>query len=124
MPTAAAPAPIRPARPGHSRSFETRLRETRIGLGWSQADLAEAAGLQQSALSHYENGVRRPSFTNLRRLAAALGVSTDFLVGHAPPVAPARSADDAALLAQIRRLRPADRRVVRDLVTSLLDRSE
>ena len=62
-------------------------------MGWSQADLANVAGLQQSALSHYENGARRPSFTNLRRLASALNVTTDYLVGHAPP----RDADNDVL---------------------------
>jgi transcriptional regulator with XRE-family HTH domain len=76
--------------------------------------------LQQSALSHYENGVRRPSFTNLRRLASALGVSTDYLVGHAPPGA-ARAQE---LASQIERLRAADRERVRTLVASLLRDSE
>jgi len=88
-------------------------------MGWSQADLADAAGLQQSALSHYENGTRRPSFTNLRRLASALGVSTDYLVGQAPP----KEAGSDDLAWQIARLRSTDREVVRTLVGSLLRRS-
>ena len=88
-------------------------------MGWSQADLANVAGLQQSALSHYENGARRPSFTNLRRLASALNVTTDYLVGHAPP----KDADNDELAWQIAQLRPADQDVVRTLVGSLLRRS-
>lgn len=89
-------------------------------MGWSQADLAKAAGLQQSALSHYENGVRRPSFTNLRRLASALNVTTDYLVGQAP----VKNAESDDLARQIDGLRPADREIVRALVSSLMRRSK
>ena len=102
-----------------TRIFRTRLREARASMGWSQSDLATVAGLQQSALSHYENGARRPSFTNLRRLASALNVTTDYLVGHALP----KDADNDELAWQIAQLRPADQDVVRTLVGSLLRRS-
>jgi transcriptional regulator with XRE-family HTH domain len=102
------------------RIFPRRLRRSREERGWSQADLAARAGLQQSALSHYENATRRPSFTNLRRLARALDVSTDYLVGQTShPAAPRPPASDD-LPEQIARLRPADREVVRALVASLL----
>jgi len=107
---------------GTGRIFPRRLRRAREERGWSQADLAARAGLQQSALSHYENGARRPSFANLRRLARSLEVSTDFLIGHASsPPAPPRSPEEA-LAEQIGRLRPSDRELLRGLVASLLDR--
>lgn len=48
----------------------------------SQAQLAEKADLQPSAVSHFEAGRRSPSFDNLRALADALGVSTDYLLGR------------------------------------------
>jgi transcriptional regulator with XRE-family HTH domain len=99
-----------------TRSFRDRLRRARVQKGWSQADLAAVAGLQQSALSHYENGARRPSFTNLRRLATALDVSTDYLVGKAS----ARKGGEEQLAREIARLRPADQEIVRVLVNSLL----
>ena len=98
-----------------SRVFRQRLRRARAQRGLSQAELAVRTGLQQSALSHYESGARRPSFTNLRRLASALDVSTDYLVGHAP-----KRQQDGDLTAQIARLRPADRELVRALVAPLL----
>ncbi|MGH0038370.1 MAG: helix-turn-helix domain-containing protein [Myxococcota bacterium] len=93
------------------------MREER---GWSQADLAGRAGLQQSALSHYENATRRPSFANLRRLARALDVSTDYLVGHGSTARSSRAPESEELAAQIERLSPADRETVRALVASLL----
>ena len=62
--------------------FEDRLRKARQDKGLSQADLAKRAKLQPSAVSHFETGTRAPSFENLRRLADALGVSIDFLLGR------------------------------------------
>lgn len=62
--------------------FSDRLRNIREDKGLSQAGLAEKAGLQPSAVSHFENNRRSPSFDNLRALADALGVSTDHLLGR------------------------------------------
>lgn len=48
----------------------------------SQAQLGERAGIQASAISHFETGARKPSYRSLRKLANALGVTTDFLLGR------------------------------------------
>lgn len=48
----------------------------------SQDALAKRARLQPSAISHFETGTRKPSFDNLRRLADALDVTTDYLLGR------------------------------------------
>ncbi len=50
----------------------------------SQGDLAIKSGLQPSAISHFETGNRSPSFDNLKRLADALSVTTDYLLGRSP----------------------------------------
>lgn len=63
-------------------AFPERLRLARTTRGYSQEGLAERAGLQPSAISHFETGARKPSFDNLRRLADALSVTTDFLIGR------------------------------------------
>lgn len=65
-----------------SEAFEGRLRAARESRRLSQGGLAKRAGLQPSAVSHFETGTRKPSFDNLRRLADALGVSTDYLLGR------------------------------------------
>lgn len=49
----------------------------------SQGDLASKGGLQPSAISHFETGSRAPSFDNLKLLADALSVTTDYLLGRA-----------------------------------------
>ena len=65
-----------------AEAFEGRLRAARESRQLSQGALAERAGLQPSAVSHFETGTRKPSFDNLRRLADALRVSTDYLLGR------------------------------------------
>ncbi len=65
-----------------SEKFQDRLRKARQDKGLSQSELAERAGFQPSAISHFETGTRAPSFDNLRKLADALGVSIDYLLGR------------------------------------------
>lgn len=64
-------------------SFGERLRRIRKEKRLNQADLAERTGFQPSAISHFESGRRAPSFDNLKKLADALAVTTDFLLGRA-----------------------------------------
>jgi transcriptional regulator with XRE-family HTH domain len=53
------------------------LKELREVKGWSQKQLAEASGLSQQAIAHWELGDREPSATNLFALCRALGVSCE-----------------------------------------------
>jgi transcriptional regulator with XRE-family HTH domain len=62
--------------------FPQRLRAARDKRGLNQEELAARAGLQPSAISHFETGKRKPSFDNLRRLADALDATTDYLLGR------------------------------------------
>lgn len=62
--------------------FKIRLKEARTLRGLSQADLAAKAGLPPASVSHFESGPRKPSFDNLKALASALDVTTDFLLGR------------------------------------------
>lgn len=43
--------------------------------GWTQAELAEAVGLDPSTICRYEQGDSKPRRKNLERIAAAVGVS-------------------------------------------------
>ncbi|MCJ7602393.1 MAG: helix-turn-helix domain-containing protein [Desulfobulbaceae bacterium] len=65
-----------------SEIFKARLRNARESRELSQGELAKRAGLQASAVSHFETGARKPSFDNLKRLADALRVTTDYLLGR------------------------------------------
>lgn len=65
-----------------TNEFGSRLRKIRDDKGLSQSELAEKAGMQPSAISHFESGRRAPSFDNLKRLADALSLTVDYLLGR------------------------------------------
>jgi transcriptional regulator with XRE-family HTH domain len=67
--------------------FAVRLREARERQGLNQAELAQRAEMQPSAIAHFEANRRKPSFENVRRLAKALDVSSDYLMGFKAMVA-------------------------------------
>ncbi|MBF2760720.1 MAG: helix-turn-helix transcriptional regulator [Ectothiorhodospiraceae bacterium AqS1] len=62
--------------------FPARLRETRNLRGLDQAKLSQLAGIPATSISHFESGSRKPSLDNLRKLADALRVSIDYLLGR------------------------------------------
>lgn len=59
----------------------------RTDRGLSQVQLAEATGFRQSWISNVEHGRRNPSWSNVVRLAAGLGVPTSALVKRAETLA-------------------------------------
>jgi len=63
-------------------SFGYRLRCIREDRRLNQSELAGRAGFTPSAICHFESGRRLPSFTSLKKLAASLSVSTDFLLAR------------------------------------------
>ncbi|MBR0986096.1 helix-turn-helix domain-containing protein [Bradyrhizobium liaoningense] len=62
--------------------FKERLKAARALRGLNQAELAAKAGLPPASVSHFESGPRKPSFDNLKALATALDVTTDYLLGR------------------------------------------
>lgn len=63
--------------------FGERLIAAREVRELSQAELAQKSGLQAAAIGHFERNRRKPSFANVRALAKALSVSSDYLLGRA-----------------------------------------
>ncbi len=60
-------------------SFAERLRELRNRKDWSQTKLADEAGLNVRRIENWEQGLSEPRWSDLRRLAQALGVTvSDF----------------------------------------------
>lgn len=60
--------------------FRENLRSLRKAKGWTQVDLAKAAGLHQPYIAALENGRRTPQLDTLETLADALGVSPTRLI--------------------------------------------
>lgn len=74
--------------------FANRLRETREKLRLTQAEVGERSGLHAGAINHFEAGRRAPSFDNLKRLADALEISVDYLLGRTETPHPSALAVD------------------------------
>jgi transcriptional regulator with XRE-family HTH domain len=66
-------------------SFGGRVRYWRHVRGLTQHDLWQRTGIPITQLSHIEWGRTGVSTERLKRLATALEVSTDVLLGLAPP---------------------------------------
>ena len=64
-------------------SLRQALRQMREMRGFTQADLGNRAGIAPASVSHFETGQRVPSLDSLIKLADALQVSVDALVGRA-----------------------------------------
>ena len=65
-----------------------RLRELRAERGLTLQQVATRANLDVSTLSRLETGKRRLALDHVPALAAALGVSSDDLLGSGPPQDP------------------------------------
>ncbi len=61
--------------------FGDRLRELLSERNISQRDFATAIGVAASTAGNYVNGVRKPDYETLRKVAQYFHVSTDFLLG-------------------------------------------
>ena len=59
-----------------------RVQQRRQHLRWTQEDHARESGVPQATISRIEKGQRRnPGADVIRRLARALGVTADWLIG-------------------------------------------
>ena len=105
-----------------SAIFQVRLRAARDLRQWSQNDLATRAGLPPSSIAHFETGSRKPSFDTLRRVANALEVTTDYLLGRADEPTLAESGDP--LFRDVGKLTGRDRDLAKDFLKMLAERNQ
>ena len=64
--------------------FRQRLEELRKRRGWTQYQLAQMSGVPRQVIARLESGTRQSENMTVgvaRRLARALGVSVDHLIG-------------------------------------------
>ena len=108
--------------PSPSELFQGRLRAARDLRKWSQGELADRAGMPPSSIAHFETGSRKPSFDTLRRLANALEVTTDYLLGRVDDPSLAQAADP--LFRDVNKLTGHDRELAKDFLKMLADRKK
>ena len=111
----------RSRRSAPTTSFPERLRQTRFRRGLSQGELADRAKIPGSAVSHFESGTRKPSFDNLKRVADALEVTADYLLGRVDEETAFAGADE--LYRDIDNLTAEDRDFARRMVADLARRN-
>jgi len=106
-----------------SEIFKERLKTAREELRkWSQSELADRSQLPPSSIAHFESGSRKPSFDTLRRLATALDVTTDYLLGRVDEPGLAEAGDP--LYRDIGKLTGRDREIAKDFLEMLAKKAE
>ncbi len=105
-----------------SEIFQKRLKAARDMRELSQSDLAGRAKMPPSSIAHFESGSRKPSFDTLRKLANALEVTTDYLLGRTDESALAGSGDP--LYRDVSKLTARDRELAKDFLKMLAERSQ
>ena len=58
----------------NAKALGGRIKQLRVAVGLTQADLAERVGLETAYVSQIERGVREPTLRVLDRIATALKV--------------------------------------------------
>jgi len=104
-----------------SELFPQRLRAARDLREINQGELAQRASLQPSAVSHFETGARKPSFDNLKKLADALNVTTDYLLGRVDEPGSLAGAD--RIHRHLGQLKDSDRLFAEEMIESLAKRA-
>ena len=109
-----------------SNIFPKRLLETRKLRKMNQEALARAAGLAPTAIPHFESGNRKPSFDNLRKLADALSVTLDYLMGRSDELQPSvpKDLEDVAMFRDYGNLSQPDREFARKFMSDLAERNK
>jgi transcriptional regulator with XRE-family HTH domain len=103
------------SRADSSQSLSANLRAFRELRGFTQTELGQRAGIGSASVSHFETGQRAPSLESLVRLADALEISTDALLGrpgssgvaHVHPIFLRASKADAQTLDTLKRITKA-----------------
>ena len=111
---------MKPEKP--SKKFPKRLKNARAMRQWNQNELAERAALPASSIAHFEIGSRKPSFDTLRRLAIALNVTTDYLLGRVD--SPEMSESGDPLFRDVNRLTGDDLDLAKNFIKMLAKRNQ
>lgn len=107
--------------------FAERLRTLRKQKNLSQTELGQLAGLHYTHIGRFERGASRPSGDTLKRLADALGVSSDYLLEGASDEAAKARFEDRELLWQfqeVERLPEEDKLVIKKLLDAFLTKKQ
>lgn len=98
-----------------------RIKELRLAVGKSQAELADLIGVNKQTISQYERGVRYPKKENMEALADYFNVSIDYLIGKSGVIEMLTTPEERKLLEEYRRLDDNKRRLLEAMLRTLTE---
>lgn len=105
-------------------SIGDRIKALRLErANYSQLKLAKDAGLTPAAISQYESNIRKPNADALQKIAAALKVSVDCLLGD-DTLDTNDNSDQQVLLRHFSQLSEQDKKQIEDYIKFLASKSE
>lgn len=107
--------------------FPGRLLQLRLQKRITQKELADTVGLHKNHIGRYERGQSEPSSDKLRKLAEALGVSSDYLLNGSTEDAARADFADRDLLAMFEHVEkfPEDKKnMVKEFLGALINQEK
>jgi transcriptional regulator with XRE-family HTH domain len=104
-----------------------RIKELRLQKKLTQTELAKLVGLTYIQIGRYETNKSNPSADVLRKLAAALDTTTDFLMKGTEDEAVAAQLTDKELLKQfkqVEQLSPEDKNLIKTFIDAFLTKRQ
>ena len=99
-------------------NFPARLIQLRKEKGLTQQQMADAIGLHLTQIKRYESGASQPSLEALRKIAVALGVTTDSLLFEDTERGP--DEDLRLQFETIARMSGEEKRIIRELIDGMI----
>lgn len=103
-------------------SIGEKIRHLRNGLSFTQAEVAEKAAIPFRTYQDIEYGKRMPRAETLGKIASALGVSIDFLIGSENANSVSESDLILSIIRDVPTLNQNELRTVRGLIDAALSR--
>lgn len=107
-----------------TETMGNRIKQARLDKGMKQYELAEAIGVNFTAISLYESNKREPRRDILEKISLVTNVSADYLMGLSEHKTLNKeksekvSQDVADLMAKINKLDPEKRKLIESLIDS------
>ena len=104
-------------------TMKLRIKELREEYSLTQKELAQKLSNVQRNVSNWENGASEPDCETILKIAELFGVSIDELFGRSFSPEPVRldTESDYALLRTLRKLTPAQKSAVKNLIDAFID---
>lgn len=105
--------------------FGEKLRKARREKGLTQSQLADITGLSRRSIVHYERHAKMPPLEKVKKMARALRVSSDELLGMTTPTKEENQQEKASYrimkrVRQIEKLSKRDQDMILNLINTLV----